>query len=146
MDNRNLRLLIAYGSKGKFFHLKEFSDALEKQNVEVKLVKDSKSYLFTMVSPDELYRRKGKTSVYSPYFPDGNLLVPWSINNLPNGSLYIDDEPISNLKEYVVEKDYYWAMGDNRDDSLDSRFWGFVPRDYILGEALFSYFSLDLML
>ena len=111
---------------------------------EVKLVKDSKSYLFTMVSPDELYRRKGKTSVYSPYFPDGNLLVPWSINNLPNGSLYIDDEPISNFKEYVVEKDYYWAMGDNRDDSLDSRFWGFVPRDYILGEALFSYFSLDL--
>ena len=111
---------------------------------EVKLVKDSKSYLFTMVSPDELYRRKGKASVYSPYFPDGNLLVPWSINNLPNGSLYINDKPISNLKEYVVEKDYYWAMGDNRDDSLDSRFWGFVPRDYILGEALFSYFSLDL--
>jgi len=41
LDNRNLRLLIAYGSKGKFFHLKEFSDALEKQNVEVKLVKDT---------------------------------------------------------------------------------------------------------
>ena len=35
-------------------------------------------------------------------------------------------------------------MGDNRDDSLDSRFWGFVPLDYILGEALFTYFSVDL--
>ena len=35
-------------------------------------------------------------------------------------------------------------MGDNRDDSLDSRFWGFVPFDYILGEALITYFSIDL--
>jgi signal peptidase I len=35
-------------------------------------------------------------------------------------------------------------MGDNRDDSLDSRFWGFVPFNHILGEALFVYFSLDL--
>ena len=97
-----------------------------------------------MTSPDELFRRKGKMNVYSPYFPDGELLVPWSINSLPNGILYINDTPISELEEYVVEKDYFWAMGDNRDDSLDSRFWGFVPRDYILGEALFSYFSLDL--
>ena len=111
---------------------------------EITLIKDKKTYPFTMVSPDELYRRKGKPEVYSPYFPEGNLLVPWSINNLPKGSLYIDGKPISDINEYVVEKDYYWAMGDNRDDSLDSRFWGFVPKDYILGEALFSYFSLDL--
>ena len=111
---------------------------------EITLHKGKNVYSFTMVSPDELYRRKGKTEVYEPYFPDGNLLVPWSIDNIPKGNLFIDDKPISDIKEYVVEKDYYWAMGDNRDDSLDSRFWGFVPRDYILGEALFSYFSLDL--
>ena len=111
---------------------------------DITLRKGKDVYPFTMVSPDELYRRKGKVEVYEPYFPDGNLLVPWSINNIPKGNLFVDGEPISNIKEYVVEKDYYWAMGDNRDDSLDSRFWGFVPRDYILGEALFSYFSLDL--
>ena len=111
---------------------------------EITLHKGKDVYSFTMVSPDELYRRKGKTEVYEPYFPDGNLLVPWSIDNIPKGNLFIDEKPISDIKEYVVEKDYYWAMGDNRDDSLDSRFWGFVPRDYILGEALFSYFSLDL--
>ena len=35
-------------------------------------------------------------------------------------------------------------MGDNRDDSLDSRYWGFVPENYILGEAVLTYFSLDL--
>ena len=110
----------------------------------ITLRKGNEVYPFTMVSPDELYRRKGKPEVYKPYYPDGNLLVPWSINNIPKGNLFVNDEPISNISEYVVEKDYYWAMGDNRDDSLDSRFWGFVPRDYILGEALFSYFSLDL--
>ena len=41
LNNRNLKLLIAYGSWGKFFHLEEFSKALQKQNVEVKLVKDT---------------------------------------------------------------------------------------------------------
>ena len=71
------------------------------------------------------------------------MLVPW-LDNIPKGSLLIDGQPINNLDYYTVEQDYYWAMGDNRDDSLDSRFWGFVPRSYILGEALFSYFSLNL--
>ena len=35
-------------------------------------------------------------------------------------------------------------MGDNRDDSLDSRYWGYVPENNILGEAIFTYFSLNL--
>jgi len=43
----------------------------------------------------------------------------------------------------TVEQDYFWAMGDNRDDSYDSRFWGFVPQKYLLGEALFVYMSLN---
>ena len=52
--------------------------------------------------------------------------------------------PINEIQEYYVEQDYYFAVGDNRDDSLDSRFWGFVPRNHIIGEALFAYFSLDI--
>jgi len=60
---------------------------------------------------------------------------------LEGGQLLIDDEPVTH---YVVEQDYYFMMGDNRDQSYDSRFWGFVPHKYILGEALFIYFSLDL--
>jgi signal peptidase I len=43
--------------------------------------------------------------------------------------------------EVVVPKDSYFAMGDNRDDSLDSRYWGFVPRDYIIGKPLLIYWS-----
>ncbi len=44
---------------------------------------------------------------------------------------------------YVVEQDYYFVMGDNRDSSLDSRTWGFVPRDHVVGKALMVYFSWD---
>ena len=60
---------------------------------------------------------------------------------LEGGVTMIDDMPASS---YTVEQDYYFMMGDNRDQSSDSRFWGFVPHDNILGEALFVYFSVNL--
>ena len=47
------------------------------------------------------------------------------------------DEP------YYVPQDQYFMMGDNRDNSLDSRFWGSVPRDYFLGKALVIYWSFE---
>lgn len=58
-----------------------------------------------------------------------------------NGStITIEGKPVSS---YTFKKDYYFMMGDNRDDSLDSRFWGFVPRDLIVGEAFITLFSWD---
>jgi signal peptidase I len=44
----------------------------------------------------------------------------------------------------VVPADSYWVMGDNRDDSWDSRFWGFLPRSHIEGRPLFIYMSVAL--
>ncbi|HED09248.1 MAG TPA: signal peptidase I [Caldithrix abyssi] len=48
-----------------------------------------------------------------------------------------------NYGPVTLPEDAYWAMGDNRDNSLDSRFWGFVPHDNIIGHALVIYFSFD---
>jgi len=45
--------------------------------------------------------------------------------------------------EYVVEQDYFFMLGDNRDNSYDSRYWGLVPFKYVMGTPLILYFSLD---
>jgi len=103
-------------------------------------------YEFTLQDPHELFRRKGKKSVYDDYFPKGELLTPWSkaIKDEHFQFLLIDRKPLSEWTEYTLTQNYYWAMGDNRDDSLDSRYWGYIPENNILGEALFTYFSLNL--
>jgi signal peptidase I len=54
------------------------------------------------------------------------------------------DSPGDLLRSFppmMVPPDNYFMMGDNRDNSQDSRYWGFMPRDYVKGKALFVYFS-----
>lgn len=60
--------------------------------------------------------------------------------SISNGKIFIEGKEVTS---YIIKKDYYFMMGDNRDDSLDSRFWGFVPRDYVVGQAFMVLFSWD---
>ena len=96
---------------------------------------------------------------YGPLvIPKKGYTIPLNINNIEWWQTIIDREygervvTISGtdilikgkpVTSYTFKKDYYFMMGDNRDDSADSRFWGLVSRDMVVGEALIILFSWD---
>ena len=57
-----------------------------------------------------------------------------------DGKIFINGK---ETDEYTFKMDYYWMMGDNRHNSQDSRFWGYVPIDHIVGKPVFAWLSID---
>ncbi len=140
---------------------------------EKKVADEMKSYSFvTDVTEMKLTRSQVRQDIYpqSPLFPwnedfFGPIVIPAKgmeidlndstvalygdvIKNyehnkdvsIDSGKVFIEG---AQIKKYTFKQNYYFMMGDNRDNSEDSRFWGFVPMDHIVGKAMFIWFSVD---
>jgi signal peptidase I len=88
--------------------------------------------------------------LYEPYkFEKTSYLDPYRDNFPSEPNTRVDERALRMLQHHVegadilVPADHYFAMGDNRDSSLDSRYWGFVPRENIIGKPLLIYWSYD---
>mgnify|MGYP002624173974 CR=1 FL=1 len=79
--------------------------------------------------------------------PENIALYDRCITAYEHNSMEIKDNKIfingKEAEEYTFKMDYYWMMGDNRHNSQDSRFWGYVPVDHIVGKPLMIWFSKD---
>lgn len=91
------------------------------------------------------------------YIPQKGKTVKLDLKSLPFYKRIIEEYEKNTLKvhgneiiingkvsnSYTFKQDYYWMMGDNRQNSLDARFWGYVPFDHVIGKPVFIWFSWD---
>ncbi|MBI5464810.1 MAG: signal peptidase I [Ignavibacteriales bacterium] len=106
---------------------------------------------------DRIFPRgaQGNEDNYGPIVvPKKGMVIPLALENLPQWEVFIkreghtvgsagsmvviDGKPASS---YAVQRDYLFGMGDHRDNSLDSRYWGFIPRENLVGTPVLVYFS-----
>jgi len=152
--------------------IKEISTKIRKANITdeiaAKLRKDSEvDSVVKVINPignkgnnmfPQVTNLSWNTDNYGPiYIPKKGTTVPLNMNSIPFYERIIDDYENNQLEvigehifvngkkstSYTFKQDYYWMMGDNRQNSLDARSWGYVPFDHVVGKPVLIWFSIN---
>ena len=125
-----LRGLIKYKILGLFY-----GNSIEsKRKLQIRQNNDQIEYA------DKLKKKNNESKIITPW--DSRIINNVSDKNYILNNLKINGIPIKNINKYTVKHNYYFLMGDNRDNSYDSRFWGFVPDYNILGIPVYSLINV----